>query len=424
MHRSMGVPAHQQFGGGTMTDGPDPTKRRDAAEITRLAMERRMDRRTFLVGAGAGLSALALAACAPPASSSAPSAAASGAATPGASTGTASSAPSAAANLGDTLNLATWPNYHSQEVLDAFTAKTGVAINMTVYGSTEEMEAKIRAGNSGIDVVVPSNYAIEGWVKDNLIEPLDYGRMPNFVLDDWNPLFMNQAFDKGNKVSIPKNWGTTGIAFRSSKVSPDVTSWKDFFAQAGDKYPGKALIVDHQISSFGSAAVAMGYSLNTIDPTEMAAVEAMLTALKPKLFAISSDVQPPLRALDTWLSVAWTGDGVQVSRDNPDAKYLVATDGGELWIDSYTVAADAPHKDAAYAFLDYITQPEQAAKETEASLFPHANDKATALVSEEVRTNPVIYPPEASLGKLEYAVNATYNSPARAEAWARIKASS
>ena len=130
-----------------MTDGRTPIQRKSPEEITRLAIQRRMTRRTFLVGTGAGISALALAACAPAASSTAPST--------GASAGTASSAPSAAANLGDTLNLATWPNYHNQEVLDAFTAKTGVAINVGVYGSTEEMEAKIRAGNSGIDVVVP-----------------------------------------------------------------------------------------------------------------------------------------------------------------------------------------------------------------------------------------------------------------------------
>lgn len=391
-----------------MTNGRDPVQRRDPAEITRLAIERRISRRNFLAGTGAGLGALALAACAPaPGATSAPSAAAS----------------SGGGSLGDTLNLATWPNYHSQEVLDGFTALTGVAINVGVYGSTEEMEAKIRAGNSGIDVVVPSNYAIEGWVADSLIEPLDYARMPDFVKADWNARFMDQAFDKGNKHSLPKNWGTTGIAYRSSKVTEDLTTWKQFFDLAGTTYEGKAQIVDHQISSFGSAAVALGYSLNTIDPTEMAAVEAMLTALKPKLFAISSDVQPALRALDTWLTIAWTGDGVQVGRDNPDARYIVAADGGELWIDSYTVASDAPHKDAAYAFLNYITQPKQAAGETEFCLFPHANDKATALLVDEVKNNPVIYPSADSLVKLEYAVNATYNSAERAETWARIKAS-
>jgi len=380
---------------------------RQVRQISRLAIERRLSRRRFLAGSGVGLGSLALAACAP---------------APAASGGTAPS-PGGAGNLGDTLTLATWPNYHDQATLDRFTADTGVQINVAVYGSTEEMEAKIRAGNSGIDVVVPSNYAIEGWVKDGLIEPIDYARLPNFVREDWNPRFMDQAFDPGNKHSIPKNWGTTGIAYRSSKVEDDISTWEQFFDLAGTKYEGRGLIVDHQISSFGSAAVAMGYSLNTIDPAEMAAVEEMLTALKPKLFAISSDVQPPLRNLDTWLSIAWTGDGVQVGRDNEDARYVVASDGGELWIDSYTIAADAPHRDAAYAFLDYILQPEQAAAETTFSLFPHANDKATALLAAEIRENEVIYPPADRLTRLEYAVNATYNSPERAEAWARIKAS-
>ncbi len=398
-----------------MTNGRDP------AEITRLAIERRMSRRTFLAGSGAGLGAFALAACAPPSTGTSAPFAATGA--PPASGASAPASAPASAALGDTLTLATWPNYHSQEVLDAFTAATGVAINVAVYGSTEEMEAKLRAGNSGIDVVVPSNYAIEGWVKDNLIEPIDYAKLPDFVKADWNALFMDQAFDKGNTHSIPKNWGTTGIAYRSARVPGGVTTWKQFFEVAGTTYEGKALIVDHQISSFGSAAVAMGYSLNTIDPTEMAAVEAMLTALKPKLFAISSDVQPPLRNEDTWLSIAWTGDGVQVGRDNDDVKYVVATDGGELWIDSFTVAADAPHRDAAYAFLNYILQPDQAAAETEFCLFPHANDKATALLPAEIKDNVVIYPPADALATLEYAVNATYNSPERAEAWARIKAS-
>ena len=224
------------------------------------------------------------------------------------------------------------------------------------------MEAKIRAGNSGIDVVVPSNYAIEGWVADSLIEPLDYAKLPDFVKADWNAAVHGPGVRQGQHALDPEELGHDRHRLPQLEGDRDVTTWKQFFEVAGTTYEGKTLIVDHQISSFGSAAVAMGYSLNTIDPTEMAAVEAMLTALKPKLFAISSDVQPPLRALDTWLSIAWTGDGVQVGRDNEDARYLVATDGGELWIDSYTVAADAPHRDAAYAFLNYITQPEQAAR--------------------------------------------------------------
>lgn len=393
----------------------------DDRAIERMLFERRLSRRKFLSATAFGTASVVLAACAPTGAGS-PSAPASsspiGSASPAATTG-----PVASVNLGDTLNLATWPGYHDPADLQAFTDLTKVAVNMQVYGSTEEMEAKLRAGNSGIDVVVPSNYAIEGWVKDSLIEPLEYNKIPGFTRADWNNRFMDQAFDPGNKYSIPKNWGTTGIAYRSSKITEDITTWKQFFDLAGTKYAGKAVIVDHQISSIGSAAVALGYSLNADKPDELAAIEKMLTALKPKLYAITSDVQPALRNLDSWMSIAWTGDGLQVGRDNPDGRYVVAADGGELWIDSYTVAADSPHKDAAYAFLDFILAPAMAAKETLFCLYPHANDKATALLPADIRDNQVIYPTPDRLTKLEYASSGTYNSPARAEMWARIKSS-
>lgn len=369
-------------------------------------LKRHMNRRRFLALSGSGLAVSVLAACAPTVSTR-PSG--------GGGTG----------NLGDTLNLATWPNYHDEATLQKFTDETGVQVNVGVYGSTEEMEAKLRAGNSGIDIAVPSNYAVEGWTADGLIEEFDYSKIPSVKISEWNPLFVDQEFDPANKHTIPKNWGTTGIAFRTDKVTNPPAGWKDFFEMAGNAVKGKTVIVDHQISSLGSAAVAMGYSFNTIDEGELGDVEQMLVALKPKLYAISSDVQPPLRNYDSWMTIAWTGDGVQVVRDNPDtAKYIVASDGGELWVDSWSIAADAPHRDAAYAFLDFILKPENSAADTEFCLFPHANPKVKELVSSDVANNEVIYPPDSQLQKLTFATSATYNSPLRAETWARIKSSS
>jgi spermidine/putrescine transport system substrate-binding protein len=326
-------------------------------------------------------------------------------------------------DLGDTLTLATWPLYHDPATLDAFTDATGVAIEVRVYGSTEEMEALIRGGSSGIDIAVPSQYAVKGWTTDGLLEPLDYGRLPNVDLSSWDPLFVNQDFDPGNAYTIPKNWGTTGITFWADEVDPAPTSWADFFRMV-DEYPGRFQIVDHQISSMGSAAVAMGYDLNTVDETELNAVADMLIALKPNLFAINSDVEPPLRNRDTLATIAWTGNGVAVVRDNPDtAKYIVASDGGELWVDSWGIAADAPHKDAAYAFLDYILQPENSAADTVFSLFPHANPAVLPLLPPEVSGNTVIYPPAELLQTLTISNAEAYNSQLRSDTWARIKSS-
>ncbi|MEZ4597904.1 MAG: extracellular solute-binding protein [Chloroflexota bacterium] len=193
-------------------------------DMMRRLLRARMDRRRFLAASGATMGALAMGA-----------------------TRVARAQSPATADLGDTLNLATWPNYHSQETLDAFTAQTGVAVDMTVYGSTEEMEAKIRAGNSGIDVVVPSQYSIQAWTTDGLLEPLDYSQLPNVDLSTRDPLFVDQAFDPGNVYTIPKNWGTTGIAFWSDEVDPAPVSWADFFRMAGeDAYNGRFQIVDHR----------------------------------------------------------------------------------------------------------------------------------------------------------------------------------
>ncbi|HET6379768.1 MAG TPA: spermidine/putrescine ABC transporter substrate-binding protein [candidate division Zixibacteria bacterium] len=381
----------------------DPARK----SVLERALQRRMDRRRFLTLSGSSLAMAALAACAPP------------------GTSPRSSGGGGGGSLGDTLNIATWPNYHDQATLDKFTAETGVQVNIGVYGSTEEMEAKIRAGNSGLDIAVPSNYAVKGWTSDGLIEELDYAKLPSVNLADWNPLFVDQEFDPGNKYTIPKNWGTTGIAFRTDRVTSPPSSWAEFFEMAGDEVSGKTVIVDHQISSLGSAAVALGYGFNTIDKAELADIEEMLTELKPKLFAITSDVQPPLRNYDSWMTIAWTGDGVQVVRDNPDtAKYIIASDGGELWVDSWSVVADAPHREAAYAFLDFILKPENSAADTNFCLFPHANPAVKDLVDEEVANNEVIYPPDEQLQKLTFATADAYNSPLRAETWARIKASS
>lgn len=359
------------------------------------------------IGAGSALAATgALAACAPPASSSvAPDSTGGG----------------GGGDLGSTMTLATWPNYDDPAMIQKFTDETGVTVNVQVYGSTEEMEALLRAGNSGIDVAVPSQYAIPGWIQDKLIEPLEVAAMGSPDFTTWNPMVTNQAFDPGNKYTFPKLWGTTGMLF-TPDIDAEPTTWEQYF-DIGSNLDRRCQIVDHQISSLGSTAVALGYSFNTRDPKELGEIEKYLKSIKPKLYAISSDIQPGLRNGDSWMSIAWTGDGIQVIRDKPEMKYQIGTDGGEIWTDSYSVPADAPHKAAAYAFLKFFLTPENAAKNHDFILFPSADPAVTALISDEVRNNPTVYPSDEAIKPLSFAEAETYNSPLRAETWSRIKSS-
>lgn len=324
-------------------------------------------------------------------------------------------------DLGDSLTIATWPSYDDPELLRQFTEETGVNVNVQVYGSTEEQETLLRAGNSGIDIAVPSQYAIQGWIKDKLIQPLQYDKIGVDVLE-WNPKIVDQEFDPGNEYTMPKHWGTTGVLHAPDELGREITSWKQFFETA-PTLDRRATIVDHQISSIGSAAVALGLDFNDISEAGMKQVADLIRGMKSKLFGITSDVQPGIRQGDSWMTIAWTGDGVQTVRDNPDLKYNICTDGGEIWSDNWSVAADAPHEAAAWEFLKFISRPEIAAKNIDYSLYAHADPKVNELVSQEVLDNPVVYPEEKTTQVLSFASAETYNSPRRASTWSRIKSS-
>lgn len=136
------------------------------------------------------------------------------------------------AKLGDRLSLATWPNYHSQENLDTFGKTTGARVSMSVFGSNEEMLAKLQAGGSGWDVLVPTNYTISTYVGLGLIEPLDLSRIPNFDASAFQQKFMAQGTVDGKVYAVPKNWGTTGMLFDAGKLKNGPSSWKEFWAAA------------------------------------------------------------------------------------------------------------------------------------------------------------------------------------------------
>ena len=329
----------------------------------------------------------------------------------------------ATGNLGDRLDLTTWPNYHDMANFDAFTKQTGVAINVNVFGSNEEMLAKLQAGGTGWDVFVPTNYTIETYAKLKLIEPLDLSRLPNYDAQSFEARFLEASKAPGdsNVYAIPKDWGTTGYLIRTEKVDDDMKTWKDFWDLTMTKYSGKTTIHDYQLTSIGNALKYYGYSFNSVDPKELADAEKLLIEAKPHLFAITSDYQPPIRNGDAYIAMAWTGDALQLKRDYPDTEYVLGAEGGEIWEDNWAFVKDAPHKDAAYAFLNYMLDPQVAAKETQFHGYPQVDARATALLSDEMKNDSIMYPAQELLTPLEFGAAITLTDPGRAELWARVK---
>ena len=328
----------------------------------------------------------------------------------------------AAGTIGDRVILATWPNYHDPANFDAFAEATGAAVQVNVFGSNEEMLAKLQAGGSGWDVFVPTNYTITTYVEQDLIEPLDMAMLPNVDAASFDARFAGPGTVDGKVYAVSKNWGTTGFAVNTNNTGGTTpASWKEFFDLTQTTMTGRTMVHDYQLTTIGAALKYYGYSFNSVDTAELADAEKLLLATKPHLFAISSDYQPSMRSGDAWMTICWTGDGKQLNRDMPEIAYVVAREGGELWSDFYAIPKGAPHRDAAYALINFLLTPEVNVKEALFHGYPVADARVNALLPPEVLADPILYPAAELLSALEFGAAATLTDPNRAELMARFK---
>jgi spermidine/putrescine transport system substrate-binding protein len=327
-----------------------------------------------------------------------------------------------AQDIGDRVVLATWPNYHDPANFEDFTKLTGAHVQVNVFGSNEEMLAKLQAGGSSWDVFVPTNYTITTYVGEDLIEPLDLGKIPNYEAKAFDPRFSDAGSVDGTVYAVPKDWGTTGYVVNTKHTGGKaLTTWKEFWDITKTDFSGRTMVHDYQLTTIGNALKYFGYSFNSVDPNELADAEKLLIEVKPHLYAISSDYQPPLRNGDAWMSMCWTGDGKQLNTDIPEMAYVLGKEGGEIWSDYYAMPKGAPHSAAGYALIDFMLDPAVNAKEVLAHGYPVADSRTNALLPKELLEDPILYPAQELLDALEFGAAATLTDPNRAELLARFK---
>jgi spermidine/putrescine transport system substrate-binding protein len=324
-------------------------------------------------------------------------------------------------DLGDRLIFSTWPNYQNPVNLEEFTQMTGVNIQVNAFGSNEEMLAKLQAGGTGWDVFVPTNYTISNYVALDLIQELDLSRIPNYDAAANNPKFAGPATVNGKVYCVPKNWGTTGFIVNTKEIKSGPKSWKDFFDVTMGDGSGHTILHDYQLTTIGAALCALGYSFNSVDAKQLAEAEALLIKSKPHLFAITSDYQPGMRSTDAWMSICWNGDGTQLKNDMPEMDYVIATDGGEIWSDFYAIPKDAPHLDAAYAFINFMQDPYVQARDAAVHGYAPTDARAIALQPDSLGSDPILHPAANLMNGLEFGAAQTLTDPIRAEVMARFK---
>ena len=296
------------------------------------------------------------------------------------------------------LNFYNWDTYIGETTLDDFKAATGIEVKMDLFADNDELFAKLKEGNPGYDVVVPSNDYTERMIVAGMLEPLDHARIPNMA--NVTPAFLDAAFDPGRKHSLPYMWGTIGIGYRKSKVSALPDSWKHLYDS--DEYSGRIAMLGDGGTLIGIGLKYLGYSYNETDPARIKEVEDLLIRQKPHIKAFAEDNgQDLLISGEVDLTMEWNGDILQVMAEDEDLSYAVPKEGGLLWEDSLAIPRDAPHPENAHKFIDFILDAEVGAAIADFIYYATPNEAAKQHLPSEYLDNPAIFPPPSVIENSE-----------------------
>jgi spermidine/putrescine transport system substrate-binding protein len=321
----------------------------------------------------------------------------------------------AAADLGPMekeLNVYNWSDYIAEDTAPNFEKEFGVKVTYDTYESNEEMVAKLQAGASGYDIVVPSGYIVPVMVATDLITPLSQKYLSN--RSNISPIFRGLRSDPDDTYTVPWQWGTSGIAYRTDKVKVPVDSWAVFHDK---QFAKKMTMMDDGREVIGSQLRYRGHSLNSREPAELA--QAKTDSINAKRFVkayISAPVKAQLISGDVWISQLWNGDTTQAKAEQPNLGYAVPKEGCTIWGDSMVVPKSAPHKRAAHEWMNYILRPEVGAALSEATGYGSPNGAAV-----KVMKDPVPYPTEDELQRLEYQVDLGRDTQLWDRLWTEIK---
>lgn len=297
------------------------------------------------------------------------------------------------------LNFYNWDTYIGKTTLKDFRDKTGIDVNMSLFATNDELFAKLKAGNPGFDVVVPSNEFVERMAAAGMLVALDHAKLPN--IKNIDPAFANPDFDKGRKYSLPYTWLVLGIGYRKSKVDGIPDSWKWLYDS--DRYKGRIALLSESADVIRLGAKYMGKSLIGVDQATIDAVEAMLTRQKPNIKAFHEDNgQDLLLAGDVDLVCEYNGDIAQIMTEDADIGFVIPKEGSLLNSDNLCIPTGAPRPGNAHAFINYLLDAKAGQEISETILYPTPNGAAKALMPGEYRNNPVIFPSAAALAKCEY----------------------
>lgn len=312
------------------------------------------------------------------------------------------------------VNIFFWYEYVPPTVIADFERETGIKVIYDTFESTEMLTTKVMSGKTGYDVVMPTASATGRLITAGALRKFDPAKVPN--TKDLNPdiLHFVATQDPGNAYAVPYVYGTTGIMYNPERIAarmPDApTDSLDmiFKPEIASRFKDCGIAIADSPEGIMSIALRyLGFDPFTTDAREIKQAEALLLAARPNIRHFKTGaIINEMAAGDLCLALGWSGDAFIAAARAEEAnagvqvRYAIPREGTEIFFDVMTIPADAPHPEAAHAFVNFLLTPRVMAEVTNSYSYPNGNMAATGLVNERIRTNPNIYPPKEMTAKL------------------------
>jgi putrescine transport system substrate-binding protein len=340
-------------------------------------------------------------------------------------------------NNDNVVNVYNWADYIELDVLDQFEAETGIKVNYDTYDSSEVVDVKLLAGNSGYDVIVHSNQFSSRLAPIGVYEKLDMSKLPNMSNIDPDILAQTDNYEAVRGYNVPYHWGSTGYAWNVEMVrerlpdhpmdSADVIFDPDVVSKLADC---GVTLLNGATDLIPMVLAYLGRDPNGVDDESLAAAEAQLKLVRPYIRYFSNDKYlSDMPNKEVCVAMSWSGDyatSVRRAREaglDLEIRYTMPKEGSGLWVDGLYIVADAPHRENAYKFLNFVLRGDVAAAIANEVGYATANAASWPDTDPQLLNDPAIYTPKEDWDRM-YPIKTPdpKRERPRARTFARVKA--
>lgn len=301
----------------------------------------------------------------------------------------------------NTLTIYNWGDYIAPELLEKFENETNYKISYETFDSNEAMYTKINQGGTAYDLTIPSEYMIERMRDEGMLQELDLSRVKG--LEHIDTRFLDQAFDKGNRYSIPYFWGTLGIVYNDKLIEEEPTTWNDLW---NSDYKNSLMLIDGAREIMGIGLQSEGYSLNEENSEILNTITEKLKQMTPNVKAIVADeIKMYMIQEEAAMAVTFSGEASEMLDENEHLHYVIPDEGTNIWFDNIVIPKTVRNLDGAYAFINFLLEPENAAINAEYVGYSTPNADAIELLDSEITEDKQFYPSDEEIANMEVYEN-------------------